>query len=294
MVGDRIVAVDGEDALRLGYDETIDRIGGTKETVGEAVSISVLRDGEQMTFSVVRAYMTKQTVVSKTFTEDGKTIGYVLLIGFNESTVDQLFEAVLAHEAAGVDGLIFDVRSNGGGLLYSVSKILAFLLPDGMITHVDYASDLLSDYSISSEDGKLRVGGSSPTVYYEGGHAVSLPMAVLINGSTASAAELFAKALSDYSAEGKLRCALVGTQSYGKGSVQTTDSSPFDSGALKITVAKYTPPSGVSYDGVGITPDCVIKLPEAYAGKSILSLSYENDTQLKGAIEVVLSMITTD
>ena len=108
------------------------------------------------------------------------------------------------------------------------------------------------------------------------------------------AAELFAKALSDYAAEGKLRCALVGTQSYGKGSVQTTDTSPFDSGAIKITVAKYTPPSGISYDGVGITPDHVIELPEAHAGKSPLALSRESDTQLGRAIEALLSMITND
>ena len=133
-----------------------------------------------------------------------------------------------------------------------------------------------------------------PTVYYEGGHAVSVPMTVLINGSTASAAELFAKAISDYAAEGKVRAELVGTKSFGKGTVQTTDSSPFDGGALKVTVARYTPPCGVSYDGVGITPDHAVELPESLAGKSILALSREEDAQLGAAVDALLGMLSND
>lgn len=291
-VGDVIVAVDGVDVQRIGYHEAIDRIGGTEQTVGEPVELTLLRGTERRTVTVMRAYMTRQSVLSKTLTESGKTLGYVLLTGFDSGTVAQLREAVLAHEAAGVDGMIFDVRSNGGGLLYSVAEILAFLLPDGEIVHVDYASELLSDYTISSEDGKLRIGSSSPTVYYEGGHAVGVPITVLINGSTASAAELFAKAISDYAAEGKIKAELVGTRSFGKGTVQTTDPSPFESGALKVTVAKYTPPCGHSYDGVGIKPDHPVELPEAYAGKGILSLSREEDTQLDAAIDALIAMLS--
>ena len=291
-VGDLIVAVDGVGLKTLGYDEAIDRIGGTKETVGQQVSLTLLRGGETLTVSVTRAEITKQSVISKSLTESGKRLGYVLLTGFDASTVTQLREAVLAHEAAGVDGLIFDVRSNGGGLLYSVAEILAFLLPDGEIAHVDYASDRLSDYGISAKDGTLRIGSASPTVYYEGGHAVSVPMTVLINGSSASAAELFAKAIDDYADAGLVRASLVGTQSFGKGTVQTTDSSPFDGGAIKITVATYTPPSGVCYDGVGITPDHTVELPDEYAGKSILSLTRESDTQLAAAIDTLLAMLS--
>lgn len=291
-VGDVILAVDGADVSQIGYNEAIDRLGGTEETVGESVELVLLRGAERHTVAVTRAYMTRQSVVSKTITEPGKTVGYVLLTGFDSSTVTQLREAVLRHEAANVDAMIFDVRSNGGGLLYSVSEILAFLLPDGEIVHVDYASERLSDYSISSKDGELRIGSASPTVYYEGGHAVCVPVAVLINGSTASAAELFAKAISDYAAEGKIKASLVGAQSFGKGTVQTTDTSPFDGGALKVTVAKYTPPCGLSYDGVGITPDRTVELPESASGKSILSLSREEDTQLQAAIDELLAMLS--
>ena len=292
--GDLIVGVNGVDLLEIGYDEAIDLISGSEETIGESVSISLLRGDTSLTVEVVRSYLTRQSVISKTIYESGKTLGYVLLTGFYESTAGQFRDAVLAHEAAGVDGIIFDVRSNGGGLLYSVCEILAFLLPDGDIVHVDYASDRLTDYTISSENGTLRIGSASPEVYYEGGHELQVPVTVLIDGSTASAAELFAKAIDDYAASGHLCAELVGVQSYGKGSVQTTDTSPFESGALKITVAKYTPPCGVSYDGIGITPDHVVDLPEVYREKSILALKQGEDTQLAVAIEALLQMLSTD
>ncbi len=291
-VGDVIVAIDGESLPLIGYDEAIARISGDGATVGESVVLTLVRGTEALTVEVARAVLTRQSVISKTFTESGKTIGYLLLTGFDTSTVSQLREAVLAHEAAGVDGMIFDVRGNGGGLLYSVAEILAFLLPDGDIAFVDYASERLGDYTISSEDGMLRIGSSRPSVYYDGGHAVSVPIAVLINGSTASAAELFAKAISDYAEWGRLQGELVGTTSFGKGTVQTTDPSLFESGALKVTVARYTPPSGISYDGVGIVPDRVIELPESERGKSVLALSSEDDTQLRAAIDALVGRLS--
>ena len=291
-VGDRIVAINGESLPSIGYDEAIARLSAGKEKVGESVSLTLLREDETFTVEVEYAVVMRQSVISKTFTESGKTIGYLLLTGFDTGTVSQLKEAVLEHEAAGVDGMILDVRSNGGGLLYSVAEILAFLLPDGEIAFVDYASERLSDYTISSENGRLHIGSSAPTVYCEGGHALSVPTVVLINGKSASAAELFAKAISDYAERGALTAALVGTTSFGKGSVQTTDPSPFDGAALKITVASYLPPSGISYDGIGIAPDRVAELPESLSKKSILALSREEDTQLAAAIEELARLLT--
>ena len=290
-VGDLILAVNGESLLSIGYGEAIERLSGSKETVGRSVSMTLRSGGE--TFSVEAAYaaVTRQSVISKTFAEDGKTFGYLLLTGFDKSTVSQLKAAVLEHEAAGVDGMIFDVRGNRGGLLNSAAEILAFLLPDGVIALVDYARAVLSDYTISSEDGYLRIGSSAPTVYYDGGHALSVPTVVLINGASASAAELFAKAISDYAERGELTASLVGTTSFGKGSVQTTDPSPFNGAAIKITVASYLPPSGISYDGIGIVPDRVAELPSELSEKSILALSRKEDTQLAAAIDELFRLI---
>ena len=260
LAGDVLISVGG---IRFadGYDEAFDSIVGE---AGSTVEISFLRAGASMSATVTRAEVVKQTVISRIETYGTSRIGYVHITGFDGHTYEQFQNAVSGLENEGVDALIFDVRSNGGGLLSSVGKMLAYLLPDGVIAYVDYKSESLSDYTIASENGYVRSGSASPVLYCEGGHRITVPAAVLVNSKTASAAELFTAALRDYATpefESALDVTVVGTTTYGKGTVQTTYSLGADN-ALKMTVARYSPPSNVNYDGVGIQPGTVVELTE--------------------------------
>ena len=289
LAGDVLTAIDGK-LFSAGYDEAFNAIVGE---AGTTVIVSYLRAGEPSLAVVTRAEVTKQTVISRIEVYGESKIGYVHITGFDGHTYDQLEAAVSELEGEGIDGLIFDLRSNGGGLLSSVGKVLAYLLPDGVIAYVDYRSDSLADYTILAEDGYLKNGNGSPTLYHEGGHELSpdLPVAVLVNGGTASAAELFTAALRDYADPAfatqvgvtPLDVTVVGTLTYGKGTVQTTYTVGADS-YLKLTVARYSPPTNVNYDGVGITPGLVVDLPEEQAGISIYLRTRENDAQLAAAL----------
>lgn len=282
--GDLISAVDGHKVLEVGYDEARTRLSGE---AGTAVSLTVLRGGEELTLTdIVRGSYVSQTVVSKTIVRGETRLGYVHLTGFDRKTYAQFTEAVSAHEASGVGGLIFDMRNNPGGLLWEVCRVLAYVLPDGDIVHVDYASEERTDYKVSAKDGYLEVTNDTPELYAEGGHEITLPIVVLVNQNTASAAELFTAAIRDYAADGKMNAAVVGVETYGKGTVQTSNTGVTGEAgaALKISVAHYMPPSGESYDGFGIAPSHRSELPAALANMYVLGLTEENDLQLQRAI----------
>ena len=285
LAGDVLISVGG---IRFadGYDEAFDSIVGE---AGSTVEISFLRAGASMSATVTRAEVVKQTVISRIETYGTSRIGYVHITGFDGHTYEQFQNAVSGLENEGVDALIFDVRSNGGGLLSSVGKMLAYLLPDGVIAYVDYKSESLSDYTIASENGYVRSGSASPVLYCEGGHRITVPAAVLVNSNTASAAELFTAALRDYATpefESALDVTVVGTTTYGKGTVQTTYSLGADN-ALKMTVARYSPPSNVNYDGVGIQPGTVVELTEEQEKISVYLRTQENDPQLCAALALL-------
>ncbi len=285
LAGDVLISVGG---IRFadGYDEAFDSIVGE---AGSTVEISFLRAGASMSATVTRAEVVKQTVISRIETYGTSRIGYVHITGFDGHTYEQFQNAVSGLENEGVDALIFDVRSNGGGLLSSVGKMLAYLLPDGVIAYVDYKSESLSDYTIASENGYVRSGSASPVLYCEGGHRITVPAAVLVNSKTASAAELFTAALRDYATpefESALDVTVVGTTTYGKGTVQTTYSLGADN-ALKMTVARYSPPSNVNYDGVGIQPGTVVELTEEQEKISVYLRTQENDPQLCAALALL-------
>lgn len=285
LAGDVLISVGG---IRFadGYDEAFDSIVGE---AGSTVEISFLRAGASMSATVTRAEVVKQTVISRIETYGTSRIGYVHITGFDGHTYEQFRNAVSGLENEGVDALIFDVRSNGGGLLSSVGKMLAYLLPDGVIAYVDYKSESLSDYTIASENGYVRSGSASPVLYCVGGHRITVPAAVLVNSKTASAAELFTAALRDYATpefESALDVTVVGTTTYGKGTVQTTYSLGADN-ALKMTVARYSPPSNVNYDGVGIEPGTVVELTEEQEKISVYLRTQENDPQLCAALALL-------
>ena len=286
LAGDEIVSVDGV-RFSDGFSAAFDAIAGKEGSVAEIV---YLRGGVESSVSVTRGEYVKQTVVSRIETYGGSRIGYVHISGFDGHTYEQFVSAISELESpeANVDALIFDLRQNGGGLLTEVSKVLAYLLPDGVIAYVDYRSESLSDYTISAADGYLK-SGSSSTLYCEGGHRITLPAAVLVDGNTASAAELFTASLRDWATPAfgsALDVTVVGTVTYGKGTVQTTYA--LGSGyKLKMTLAHYAPASGVNYDGVGIVPDVVRELTEDEAAISVFLRTRENDPQMQAALALL-------
>ena len=287
LAGDALVSVDGI-AFSDGYDEAFDAIVGE---AGSTVEIGYLRGGVPSSVTVTRAPVVKQTVVSRIEHYGDSEIGYVYISGFDGHTFDQFKAAVSELETAGIDAFIFDVRSNGGGLLSSVGQVLAYLLPDGMIAYVDYRSESLSDYTISAENGYVKTGNSTPVLYCEGGHEITVPAVVLVNGKTASAAELFTASLRDYADPAyaseagiaPLDVAVFGTVTYGKGTVQTTYSVG-GGNYLKLTLARYSPPTNVNYDGVGITPARTIGLTEDEEAVSVYLRTRDNDPQLAAAL----------
>ena len=166
---------------------------------------------------------------------------------------------------SGVTSLIFDVRYNPGGELDSITQILDYLLPEGpIIRTVD-------------RDGNWDA-------IYSNAASLDMPMAVLVNGSTASAAELFTSALKDYG-----KAIVVGTQTYGKGTMQTVI--PLDDGsAISISTRMYYPPFSENYEGVGIKPDIIVEMADEVKNINIYKITDHQDTQLQAAIEALLSL----
>ena len=257
MIGDIITAVDGHKVSEVGYTEAVNYVRGE---VGTTVSIEILRDGSVKTIEVTRGTYTTETVISEVIEENGKKYGYVRIIEFMQITVSQFKNAVKALIDDGVDGFVFDVRDNPGGELAAICEILDFLLPEGPIAHI------------------IGADGEERQVYTSNASEIDLPMTVLVNGNTASAAELFTSALRDYD-----KAEIVGTLTYGKGCGQEgfylTDGS-----VVFITSFFYNPPFSDNYDGIGITPDIEVELPEELQNQNLFLIDHEEDTQLAAAL----------
>ena len=284
--GDLITYVGiGEDrqaVSELGYTNALDLLVGEKGTTAE---ITVFRPeengGKELEFSIVREKVTAVSVTCRVCETDPK-VGVVRITGFDLTTPNQFSEAVDELVAKGCDRFVFDVRYNPGGDLLSIQAVLSYFLNENdvfirtadrnkkteelKIEAVTYSGDY-STCSVAEKDiGKYR----------------DLKFAVLTNGSTASAAELFTSALKDYGLG-----TVVGETTYGKGTMQSTYSlTPYGySGALKLTTRYYFPPVSESYDGIGIAPDVEVELDEALAGKNIYKITDAEDNQLRAAIE---------
>jgi len=253
--GDIIVKVDDEDVTGLDLSEVVSRIKGVE---GTTVKVSVMRDGEPdiLDFVIKRQKIENPTVEYKMLEDK---IGYIIISEFDEVTVDQFRAAVDDLERQGMKSLIVDVRNNPGGLLDSVVNVLDRLLPPGLIV---YTQDKYNqkDPSYAKDEDKINV-----------------PMAVLINGNSASASEIFAGTLQDYKA-----ATIIGTTSFGKGIVQMVI--PLTDGtAVKLTVSKYYTPNGRNIHKTGIKPDIEVELDKEMQNK--LSIPIEKDNQLQEAIK---------
>lgn len=255
--GDRMVAVAGQSVLDKDTTETRDLVRGKE---GTFVDITVVRDGEEMTFPVERKQV--QTPVATAKLLDNH-VGLITIVNFDSRCADETIDAIEEMLDQGADALIFDVRFNPGGYAKELVKVLDYLLPKGdLFRTVNYKGDV----SVDTSDAKC----------------LEIPMAVLVNGSSYSAAEFFAVALGEYEA-----AVVVGEKTCGKGYYQVTMELN-DGSAVGLSIGEYFTPKGENLAGIGITPDVEIPVDEEtaaaiYAG----TLDPMEDPQIQAALEAL-------
>lgn len=255
--GDRMVAVAGQSVLDKDTTETRDLVRGKP---GTFVDITVVRGGEEMTFPVERKQV--QTPVATAKLLDNH-VGLITIVNFDSRCADETIGAIEEMLEQGADALIFDVRFNPGGYAKELVKVLDYLLPKGdLFRTVNYKGDV----SVDTSDAKC----------------LEIPMAVLVNGSSYSAAEFFAVALSEYEA-----AVVVGEKTCGKGYYQVTMELD-DGSAVGLSIGEYFTPKGKNLAGIGITPDVEIPVDDEtaaaiYAG----TLDPMEDPQIQAALEAL-------
>lgn len=258
--GDLIYIVEDQKVAEVGYNTAVDVMLGKAGTVAK---FSVMRiDGENVEyidFAITRGFIVEETV---TYRLHGENVGIIRIEEFDKGTPKQFKEAIDELLKMGADRFVFDVRYNPGGILDSITEILDMLLPEGPIIRT--ANRFGKESVISSDENEFNY-----------------PMAVVVNGSTASAAELFTSALKDYN-----KAIIVGETTYGKGTMQSVFGLS-DGSAVCMTTDRYYPPFSDSYDGIGVVPNIEISLEEEYANVSLYKLPYENDIQLRTAVEAI-------
>ncbi len=270
----------------IGYTEALNRLRGEE---GTECAFTVYRRPQGSDASVpytpveitaIREKMTTLSVVHRLYEPD-PSVGIIRITGFDNTTRDQFVEAVEALKAQGCTSFVLDLRGNPGGLLTSVLDVLTYFLEENdTLISTKNNQDVESVTKLTVANGKVTCG--SGTIPAEDiGKYRDLNFAVMVNEYSASAAELFTANIRDYDL-----APIVGTKTYGKGSMQTTFSLSrygYD-GALKLTTAHYFPPSGEGYDGIGITPDVVVALSEEASRYNINLLPDALDNQLTAAI----------
>ena len=227
--GDIIVRIEGRPAGKLTFDQSINLIKGEKGTV---VHLTVRRqNGRRVSFTVVRSDVAVPSLSSRLVRFAGAKIGYVKLLSFPDSSADRVNEATQALVKRGAKGVILDLRDNPGGLLTEAVRTTSVFLEKGVVCTVS---------GLHQEETVYEVNG--------GAQFPRLPVTVLVNGGSASAAEIVAAALADNE-----RAVIVGQRTYGKASVQSIR--PLSAGrALKLTTATYLTPHGADLAGHGIRP----------------------------------------
>ncbi len=258
--GDLIYMIGTEYVSELGYSAAVKMLQGEAGTTAEFTVRRVENYAEEISFSVLRGYVIEQTVSWHVLDDGGSIgdIGIVKITSFDAKTPEQFTNAINSLISEGVTSLVFDVRNNPGGELTSILSILDMLLPEGPIIR------------IVDSNGKETVRNSDAS-------EIDMPMAVLINGHTASAAELFSCALQDYN-----KAVLVGTTTYGKGCMQQIVKLA-DGSALRVTVSMYNPPYSDNYDGVGVVPDILIEADENLSSANLYEIADADDNQLMAA-----------
>ena len=250
--GDTLYKVEGEEVTGEDLSDVVSKVKGEK---GTQVTITVLRadTGEEEELTITRDTIEAQTVSCEM--KEGN-VGYIRITEFDTVTYEQYKEALEDLEDQGMERLIVDLRSNPGGNLDTVCDILDLMLPEGLIVYTEDKNGEREEYT-SDEENQF-----------------DKPLVVMMNVYSASASEIFAGAIQDYGL-GKI----VGTQSYGKGVVQSVFDLQ-DGTSVKLTIAEYFTPNGRSIDGEGITPD--VEVEYQYDENNP-----DADNQLEKAMEVV-------
>lgn len=255
--GDVIYSINDTAVTGTDLTEVVSMI---KTEPGDTVKIEVVREGEDdyLSFDVGRAAIEVPTVNSEML--EGK-IGYIEITEFDTITETQFAEALQSLENQGMEKLIIDLRNNPGGVLSTVCNMLEQILPEALIVYTE------------DKDGNRTEYKS------KGGNEFQKPLAVLVNGNSASASEIFAGAVKDYGIG-----TLVGTKTFGKGIVQRIITLN-DGTAVKLTVSKYFTPKGNDIHEKGIEPDVEVELEESLKQK--VTIEKAEDNQLQKAIEIL-------
>ena len=256
--GDALLAIDGASVAGetpMSLSEASALLKGEGET---PVEVEVERGGETLSFTLERGEVSINYVEYSILEGD---VGYLSIYQFTGDDVEGVKEAISAFQQAGVSALVVDVRSNPGGLLTDVVDICDMLLPEGLIVYTE-------DRSGAREE------------FYADGEYWDVPMAVLVNGDSASASEIFAAAVQDTG-----RGIVVGEVTYGKGVVQTLHAFPEGDG-MQLTTATYYTPSGASIHGQGVTPDIEVALATD-ASVIYHAPDAASDAQLAAALEAL-------
>ena len=253
--GDIIVGWNGSSVEGMELSELVSKI---KTDPDEHLTLEIERDGDTMEVELTRREVEIPTVESEMLHDQ---IGYIKLLEFDEVTAEQFRAALDQLEEQEMEKQIIDVRDNPGGVLQTVCDMLDELLPEGLIVYTE------------DKDGNKKEYTS------DGEHQFTKPLAVLTNENSASASEIFAGAIQDYSLG-----TIVGTTTFGKGIVQRIFYLS-DGTGVKLTVAKYYTPKGHDIHKKGITPDVEVELDENLKNK--ITISHDEDNQLQKAIKLL-------
>lgn len=270
--GDLIYKVEEQSAAGMTVTEIADRI---KHGDGREIHLTLKREGEEIAVTIVPETVEIPVVDSRMM---GESLGYIQIEEFTEGTSEQFKKAYEELQQQEMKGLVIDLRNNPGGLLSSVCDTLEQILPEGMIV---YTEDRF---------------GKKEEYLCEGKTPIQIPLVVLVNEESASAAEVFAGAVRDHEV-----ATLVGNTTFGKGIVQKTFSLG-DGSAVKLTVSKYYTPNGINIHGTGLEPDVKVLWPEelgVFEEPGMVNQLPENewltkDPQMKESLEVLQTLVAND
>ncbi|MBQ0000736.1 MAG: S41 family peptidase [Clostridiales bacterium] len=255
--GDLIVGVNGEDVTDMTSTEVALTIKGEE---GTQVQLTVYKPEatEPLELELTLSHVEIPSVEWEMLDEEN---GYIRITEFMGVTSEQFASAMQDLRDQGMQRLVVDVRNNPGGLLYEVCDLLEQILPAGLIVY--------------TEDKY----GQKEEIFGEGETPLDIPLAVLVNGNSASASEIFAGAIKDYGIG-----TIVGTKTFGKGIVQSLHALP-DGSAMQLTIANYFTPNGVNIHNVGIEPDVEVKVEESLLNRT--DFTHEEDNQLQEALNIL-------
>ena len=259
--GDILTAVDGMPVAPMLLEELSAAID--KET-GESVTLSILRGEEASDVSLTCAALNLSRVSHALFKE---RTGYIRISMFSGNCATEFREALNDLTERGMRSLVIDLRNNPGGTLENVTEI---------------ADSLLGSGTVVSLRGRLDAEGK---VYESNAKGISVPLAIIVNENSASASEILAAAVQDHGAG-----VVVGMTTFGKGVVQTSMQLEGNQAWLKLTTDAYYTPAGRNIDGIGVTPDIEIALPDEFTGLAIDQIEQEDDAQLWAALDHVRAL----